>query len=92
METITLLLGGINDVVLAAGSDGLVTSIRNFVGPIVLLACGLAALTFLFQRQMMQMVIFIIIGIVVLAVFYAPEFLKSLGESLGTSQKDIQWG
>ena len=91
MEIANFLFSNFNEIVLA-DSSGLVNSIRNFVGPIVLLVCGIAALTFLFQRQMMQMVIFIIIAVVVFAIFYAPDFLRSLGTSLGESQKDIQWG
>lgn len=91
MNTLLALADTFSEITLA-DSSGLVNSIRNFVGPIVLLVCGIAALTFLFQRQIMQMVIFLIIAVVVLAVFYAPDFIRSLGSSLGESQRDIKWG
>lgn len=91
MEIVNFLFSNYNEILLA-DSSGLVNSIRNFVGPIVLLVCGIAALNFLYQRQIMQMVIFLIIAVVVLAVFYTPDFIQSLGSSLGESQRDIKWG
>lgn len=72
-------------------ADTLVTSIRNFIAPFVLLACSIASLTYLFKREFMQMIIFAISAILVFAVFFAPQFLSSLGESFGKSNEGLTW-
>lgn len=66
-----LIVGGIADM------------IRAFVGPLALLACGIAALTFLFQRQFMQMILFLVIAVLVFAVFYAPNMIRDFSENFG---------
>lgn len=75
-------------ITLAAANDpviigGIADMIRSFVGPIALLACGIAALTFLFQRQFMQMIIFLAIAVIVFAIFYAPDMIKSISTNFG---------
>lgn len=77
--------------VLGAGSDTLATSIRTFIAPIVLLACSISALTFLFKREFMQMIIFAVAAIVVFAIFYVPSLLSELGRSFGESNKGLTW-
>ena len=76
---------------LLADAASLTTGLRNFIAPFVLLACSLAALTFLFKREFMQMIIFAVAAIVVFAIFYAPEMLSNLGKSVGESNKDLTW-
>lgn len=69
-------------------SGNMVKIIRNFIGPIALLIVSLLALTFLFRREMTQFIIFIIIGVVVLAIFYVPDFIANLGKSVGKEGKN----
>lgn len=62
--------------------------LQNIVGPIALIIIGIIAITFLVQRQIMQMVIFLIIGVVVAALIYVPNMIKGLGEGAGG---EISW-
>lgn len=88
----TLTVAAVADPIVVGG---IADMIRTFVGPIALLACGIAALTFLFQRQFMQMIIFLAIAVVVFAVFYAPdmikEFSKNFGDAAGKELKNQTW-
>lgn len=74
-----------------ADASSLVTQARNFIAPFLLFATSIAAITFLFRREMMQFVIFAVIAIVVFAVFYAPEFIANIGKDLGNSNKNLTW-
>lgn len=76
------------DFLLAQSSQGLVDTIRNFVGPILMLVTGIAAMAFLYQRQMTQFIIFAVIAVAVFAIFYAPEILKNLGETFGRNNSN----
>lgn len=73
------------DFVLAAGSTGIVNKIRDFVGPIFLLVCGIAAMSFLFQRQMTQFAQFIGLMIAIALIFYFPGVIESLAKFFSTA-------
>lgn len=76
------ILSFVNDFVLgAADGNALATGIRNFVGPILMLVTGLVAITFLFRREMTQFMIFLVITIVVLILFFAPDVIKNIAKS-----------
>lgn len=89
--TTAQVLDGVSALTVANSASGLADQIRNFVGPLAMLACGIFALVFLVQRQFMQMLIFIIIAVVVFAIFYVPEMLSNLGQSLGESNENLSW-
>lgn len=72
---------------LDVSSSKLVNMIRNFVGPILLLVLGIVAITFLFQRQMTQFLIFLVLGVVVMSIFYVPEWISNLGKAAGNQTK-----
>ena len=75
------MLALVNDFLLANVSDDIVKTVQAYVGPILLLIIGIVALTFLFKREMMQFVIFIIIAILVSIFFYAPGVIKTIAQS-----------
>lgn len=86
------VLGFITDsFVVAASTSQLADQVRNFVGPLVMIACGIAALAFLWQRQFTQMIIFLVIAIAVFAIFYVPDFLVNIGKSAGNANKNLTW-
>lgn len=85
MNTLIAINDLTNHFVLAAGGDSLATGIRNFVGPLLMLTMGLVAMTFLFKREMTQFMIFLVIAILVCIIFYAPDILKNLAQSVNTS-------
>ena len=78
----------VGTVIADVSSNNIVKIIRNFIGPIVLLIVSLLAITFLFRREMTQFIIFIVIGVVVLAIFYVPEFIANLGKDVGKEGKN----
>lgn len=87
---VTLFTGDFLPVL--ADTSGLVSKIRDFIGPILGLILGLIALTFLMRREFMQFMIFLGIALLVFAVFYVPDFIQSLGKSVGESaDSDITW-
>lgn len=72
----------------AVSSQGFVSTLRNFLGPIVLFFLGVVALTFLVRREMTQFLIFLVLGVVVLAIFYVPEWIGNLGQRFGSSARN----
>jgi type IV secretory pathway VirB2 component (pilin) len=85
------MLALVNDFLLANVSDDIVKTVQAYVGPILLLIIGIVALTFLFKREMMQFVIFIVIAILVSIFFYAPGVIKSIAQSF-TGETGIDAG
>jgi hypothetical protein len=74
----TLVLTVAHPIVLAAGGQGLATAITTFIAPLFLLAIGLAAMTFLFQRQTTQFLQFAAIAVGVALFFYYPDVVKNV--------------
>lgn len=72
------------DFVAAAPTTGagLANAIRNFIAPLVLLAISIAALSFLFQRQVMQFIQFAAIAVGVAVFFYVPGIVEGLARLL----------
>lgn len=73
---------GPNGVVLAnemPDGNQIATTIRTFIGPIVMLAVGLAALVFLFKREMTKFFQFAALAVGVAVFFFAPNFLEVVG-------------
>lgn len=64
--------------------DTIATSIRNFIGPLVMLAVGLAALVFLFKREMTKFFQFFALAVGVAVFFFAPNFLETVGTFFGS--------
>lgn len=89
--TTVQVMEGVNTFILANSAEGLADQIRKFIAPLALIACSIFALVFLVQRQFMQMLIFVVIAIVVFAIFYVPDMIASLGQSLGESNRDMSW-
>lgn len=59
--------------------ETIASTIRTFIGPIVMLAVGLAALVFLFKREMTKFFQFAALAVGVAVFFFAPNFLESVG-------------
>lgn len=81
----SVLLAALSDpflayVLAASGSEGFVKVIRDFIGPIFLLGIGIAAMSFLFQRQMMQFLQFMVLAVGISVLLYFPEVIKNAAE------------
>lgn len=83
-----VMASGANFTVGAALGTNLQKLIKSIIGPIFLAIVGVIALNFLIQRQIMQMVIFVLIAILVGALIYVPDMIKNLGTGAG---KEIKW-
>lgn len=75
------MLSLINDFVVANAADDLVATLRDFIGPILLLIIGAVALTFLLRRQISQFLIFLVLAILIAILFYAPDFVTSIASN-----------
>lgn len=77
----SLILANIGEaLIFANAADDIVKTVQAYVGPILLLIIGIVALNFLFRREIMQFVIFLVIAIVVAILFYAPGIVKSIAQ------------
>ena len=68
----------------AANPEKLVSGIRTFLLPLVLLGVGAISIKFLMQRQMTQFFQFAAIAILVLVLLVTPEILQSFAEWIAT--------
>lgn len=91
LDLILATVMGFPDLLLANSSAGLADQVRNFVGPLALIACSIFALVFLVQRQFMQMLMFVVIAVIVFAIFYAPEMIANLGRDMGQTNSNLSW-
>lgn len=87
MQTLALA----NDFILGAGTEILANTVRDFIGPILMIVVGVIALTFLVRREMTQFIMFLIITIAVFAIFYAPGILKSLAKGVADGADAGTW-
>lgn len=81
LDSVVAVAASGTDFVLAAsggGSTKLVNIIQNFLGPLFLLAIGLAAMTFLYQRQVTQFLQFMALAVGIAVLFYYPEVIKNV--------------
>jgi hypothetical protein len=73
-------------VLAAAGdvTDGnkIADGVRNFVAPFFLLAIGIAAMSFLFKRQMTEFLQFIVLGVGVAVFFYVPGVVEKVANTI----------
>lgn len=91
MSTLLALTNDFTAIIAASGADTLTTQIRNFIAPFLLLAISIAAITFLFKREMLQFLMFLVIGLAVAAVFYSPQLITSIGQNAGEMNRDLTW-
>jgi hypothetical protein len=64
-------------------SDGLVSGLRGFFLPIVVLVIGLGAVVFLVQQRASGLVGFLLVGVIVVALLTTPGVIESTGQWLG---------
>lgn len=69
-------------VLAQTSGDTIATAIRNFIAPLVLLAVGIAALSFLFKRQMTEFLQFIALAIGVAIFFYVPGVVEKIATTI----------
>lgn len=85
MHTLLFLISGL-DVhglfIAVASGNKLATQIRDFIAPLFLLAVGIAALSFLFRRQITEFLQFCALAVGISLFFYFPGVLEGLAKVL----------
>jgi len=66
-------------------SQGLVSGLRGFFLPIIILVIGLGAVVYLLQQRASGLVGFLLVGVIVVALVTTPGLIQGLGEWLGQS-------
>ena len=90
----SVLLTEVVPAVIAAASNpaqGLVDTIKSWLGPIVLLVIGIFALKFLASSQIMAFVTFIVMAILVAILFYYPGIIEHIAGAFYNESKADSW-
>jgi hypothetical protein len=85
------ILANVDPFIIAATSEQLAGSIRDFVGPILLVVIGIIAIPFLVRREMTQFIIFVVIAVAVFILFYAPGIIESLAKGVADQADPGAW-
>jgi hypothetical protein len=64
-------------------SDGLVSGLRGFFLPIVILVIGLGGVVYLLQQRATGLVGFLLVGVLVIALLTTPGLIQNVGEWIG---------
>jgi hypothetical protein len=69
----------------ALSTAGLVHWLQGLLAPLFLGAVGIIALVFLFTREIIRFVQFILLAVVIAVVFYTPTIIQTLATALTTA-------
>ena len=66
----------------AISTQGLVTYLQSLFGPLFLGIVGIVALFFLFTREIIRFVQFIVLAVAIAVVFYTPSIVQTLAQGI----------
>ena len=69
----------------AINTTGLVQYLQSLFGPLFLGIVGIAALFFLFTREITRFMQFIILAVLIAVVFYVPQIVETLAKGIATA-------
>lgn len=69
-----------NNFLLASSTDVLMEKAKNIVGPILLFCIAVAAIPYIWNKQITQIIMFTMTAVLVIFLFYGTDFLKSITE------------
>lgn len=69
-------------MILALSSQGLVTYLQALFGPVFLGIVGFVAVFFLFTREIIRFVQFVVLAVVIAVIFYTPVIIQNLASAL----------
>ena len=69
----------------AINTQGLQQYLQNLFGPLFLGIVGIAALFFLFTREITRFMQFIILAVLIAVVFYVPQIVETLAKGIATA-------
>jgi hypothetical protein len=63
-------------------TNGLVSYLQGLFGPLFLAIVGIVALVFLFTREIIRFVQFMVLAVAIAVVFYTPSIVQTLAEGI----------
>ena len=66
----------------ALSSQGLVTYLQSLFGPVFLGIVGFTAVFFLFTREIIRFVQFVLLAVVIAVIFYTPVVVENLASAI----------
>jgi hypothetical protein len=69
----------------AISTQGLVNYLQSLFGPLFLGIVGIVALFFLFNREVIRFVQFIVLAIAIAVVFYTPSIIQTLATGIANA-------
>jgi hypothetical protein len=67
---------------LSLNTSGLVSYLQGLFGPLFLGIVGIVALFFLFTREIIRFVQFIVLAVAIAVVFYTPSIVQTLAQGI----------
>jgi hypothetical protein len=67
---------------LALNTAGLVSYLQGLFGPLFLGIVGIVALFFLFTREIIRFVQFLVLAVAIAVVFYTPSIVQTLAQGI----------
>jgi hypothetical protein len=78
-----------HSLILAASSSintsGLVSYLQGLFGPLFLGIVGIVALFFLFTREIIRFVQFLVLAVAIAVIFYTPDIVQTLAKGIANA-------
>jgi hypothetical protein len=72
----------ISSTPLALSTTGLVTYLQGLFGPLFLGIVGIVAIFFLFTREIIRFVQFLVLAVAIAVIFYTPSIVQALATGI----------
>lgn len=66
-------------------TTGLVTYLQGLFGPLFLGIVGIVALFFLFTREIIRFVQFVVLAVAIAVIFYTPSIVQTLAQGIANA-------
>ena len=75
----------ISSAPLALSTTGLVTYLQGLFGPLFLGIVGIVAIFFLFTREIIRFVQFLVLAVAIGVIFYTPSIVQTLAKGIASA-------
>jgi len=75
----------ISSAPLALSTTGLVTYLQGLFGPLFLGIVGIVAIFFLFTREIIRFVQFLVLAVAIAVIFYTPSIVQTLATGIANA-------
>ena len=70
---------------LSLSTSGLVSYLQGLFGPLFLGIVGIVALFFLFTREIIRFVQFVVLAVAIAVIFYTPSIVQTLAQGIANA-------